>query len=245
MKTAKAKFVTTHLMVSICVACIAAAMVFFFWYLFPLNKAVGVTHIFLMMLGIDMVLGPFFAWLVYKEGKKSLKFDLAVIIVIQVIALAYGLYKIADGRPVWLVYNVDRFELIKNNEIVMETPVTVQSQFKSPSWFKPQFVAAEFAKDKKQRNKEMFAEIMSGVSIAQRPERYVGLSQAKSKIQQRAISLKNLNEVNSKEEVANILAKYPEANAYLPMKASAVDMTVLINKEKGEVVKIVDLRPWK
>jgi len=245
MKTAKAKFVTTHLMVSICVACIAAAMVFFFWYLFPLNKAVGVTHIFLMMLGIDMVLGPFFAWLVYKEGKKSLKFDLAVIIVIQIIALAYGLYKIADGRPVWLVYNVDRFELIKNNEIVMETPVTVQSQFKSPSWFKPQFVAAEFAKDKKQRNKEMFAEIMSGVSIAQRPERYVGLSQAKSKIQQRAISLKNLNEVNSKEEVANILAKYPEANAYLPMKASAVDMTVLINKEKGEVVKIVDLRPWK
>ncbi len=32
---------------------------------------------------------------------------------------------------------------------------------------------------------------------------------------------------------------------FVPLKANAVDMTVLINKEKGEVVKIVDLRPWK
>ena len=243
MKTAKARFVTLHLIVSICVACIAAAIVFFCWYPFPLNKAVGVTHIFLMMLGIDMILGPFFTWLVYKEGKKSLKFDLIIIILIQVIALFYGVYKIADGRPVWLVYNVDRFELIKNNEIVMENPKQVQPQFKQPTWFKPQFVAAEFAKDKKQKNKEMFAEIGSGISIAQRPERYVQLNQAESKIQQRGISLKELNEVNNKEKVANALVKYPEATTYLPMKASAIDMTVLVDA-KGQVVKIVDLRPW-
>lgn len=244
MKTAKFKFVTVHLIVSICVACTAAAIVFFCWYPFPLNKAVGVTHIFLMMLGIDMILGPFFTWLVYKEGKKSLKFDLIVIILIQVIALFYGIYKIADGRPVWLVYNVDRFELVKNNEIVIENPKQVQSQFKQPSWFYPQFVAAEFAKDKKQKNKEMFVEITTGISIGQRPERYVQLNQAKSKIQQRRISLKELNEVNNREEVANVLARYPQATAFLPMKASAVDMTVLIN-HKGEVVKIVDLRPWQ
>jgi hypothetical protein len=41
------------------------------------------------------------------------------------------------------------------------------------------------------------------------------------------------------------LKQYPQANAFVPLKANAVDMTVLINKEKGEVVKIVDLRPWK
>lgn len=245
MKTAKFKFVATHLIISICIAIFAASIVFFCWYPFPLNKAVGVTHIFLMMLGIDMVLGPFFTWLVYKEGKKSLKFDLTIIIFIQVIALFYGVYKIADGRPVWLVYNIDRFELVKNNEILMEKPKQVKEQYKQPSWLKPQFVAAEFAKDKKQKNKEMFAEIMAGVSIAQRPERYVEMNQAKSKIQQRGISLKELNDLNNKEEVANILVKYPEANAYLPLKATAVDMTILINKEKGEVVKIVDLRPWK
>ena len=44
--------------------------------------------------------------------------------------------------------------------------------------------------------------------------------------------------------VAKTLAKCPQATAFLPMKASAVDMTLLINDE-GEVVKIVDLRPWQ
>lgn len=245
MKTAKARFVTLHLIVSICVACITAAIVFLCWYPFPLNKAVGVTHIFLMMLGIDMVLGPFFTWLVYKEGKKSLKFDLIVIIFIQVIALFYGVYKIADGRPTWLVYNVDRFELIKNNEIVMENPEQIHSQFKQPSWLKPQFVAAEFAKDKKQKNKEMFAEITSGISVAQRPERYVNVIKAKQQMRKRAQSLKNLNVYNSQEDVSRILKKYPQATAYLPLKANVMDMTVLINKETAEIIKIVDLRPWK
>ena len=196
-----------------------------------------------MMLGIDIVLGPFFTWLVYKEGKKSLKFDLTVIILVQVIALGYGLYQIADGRPTWLVYNVDRFELVKNNEIVMENSEQIQSQFKQASWFKPQFVAAEFAKELKQRNKEMFAEIGSGISIAQRPERYVELNKAKKQMQQREQKLELLQQYNNKTDVEKILAKYPQATAFLPMKASAVDMTVLID-QKANVVKIVDLRPW-
>lgn len=41
-----------------------------------------------------------------------------MIILIQLSALSYGLYSIAQGRPVWLVYNVDRFELVRNNEII-------------------------------------------------------------------------------------------------------------------------------
>ena len=53
-----------------------------------------------------------------------------------------------------------------------------------------------------------------------------------------------LNDYNDEVMVRQTLKKYPDANAWLPLKASAVDMVVLINKEKAEVVKIVDLRPW-
>lgn len=42
----------------------------------------------------------------------------------------------------------------------------------------------------------------------------------------------------------NVLEKYPNTEAWLPLKASAVDIVVLVNKEKAEVIKIVDLRPW-
>lgn len=238
------KFFLSHLFISLFVALLVMGLVFFVWYPIPLAKAVGVTQIFLMMLAIDVIVGPLLGLLVYKEGKKTLKFDLTIIIAIQISALLYGVYSIEQGRPTWLAYNVDRFELVRKNEIVDQNINQAQPQFQQSSWFKPQFVATVFAKDTNQRNNDMFAEVLGGISIAQRPERYVDFSQAKAQLQKRAQSLELLSQYNDKAVVKNILAKYPQATAFLPMKASAVDMTVLIN-HKGEVVKIVDLRPWQ
>ena len=237
------KFFFSHLSISFLIALLVIGLVFFVWYPAPLAKAVGVTNIFLMMLAIDVIVGPILGWLVYQEGKKTLKFDLSVIILIQIAALCYGVFSIEQGRPAWLVYNVDRFELVRKNELVDTNIQQAQPQFQKPSWFKPQYVATKFAKDTQQRNDEMFAEVLGGISIAQRPERYVELTQAKTQIQQRAQNLELLKQFNDQQSVQKILAKYPQADAFVPLKATAVDMTVLIDKEKGEVVKIVDLRP--
>ncbi|WP_446892472.1 TfpX/TfpZ family type IV pilin accessory protein [Acinetobacter sp. NS4_7] len=243
--TYRLNFFLSHLLLSFLVALLVVGVVFFIWYPSPLAKAVGVTHIFLMLLVIDVILGPLLGLLVYKEGKKTLKFDLSVIILIQIAALCYGVFSIEQGRPAWLVYNVDRFELVRKNELVDTNIQQAQPQFQKPSWFKPQYVATEFAKDTQQRNDEMFAEIFSGISISQRPERYVQITQAKTQVQQRALPLEELKQYNSKADVEKTLAKYPKADAWLPLKANAVDMVVLINKESASIIKIVDLRPWK
>ncbi|MNE13441.1 hypothetical protein D3C80_1062740 [compost metagenome] len=237
------KFFLSHLMISFLIGLLVVGLVFFIWYPAPLAQAVGVTQIFLMVLAIDVIIGPVLGLLVYKEGKKSLKFDLTVIIFLQLTALCYGVYSIEQGRPAWLVYNVDRFELVRKNEIVDQNINQVQPQFQQPSWLKSQFVATEFAKDANRRSDDMFAEVLGGISIAQRPERYVELNKAKKRMQQREQKLELLHQYNNKTDVEKILAKYPQATAFLPMKASAVDMTVLID-QKANVVKIVDLRPW-
>lgn len=39
--------------------------------------------------------------------------DLTVIAVLQLGALSYGLWTVAEGRPAWLVFAVDRFELVR------------------------------------------------------------------------------------------------------------------------------------
>ncbi|MFW1760681.1 TfpX/TfpZ family type IV pilin accessory protein [Acinetobacter calcoaceticus] len=238
-------FFLSHLSISILLALIIIAWVFLIWYPQPLAQAVGVTHIFLMMVAIDVVLGPILGFFVYKEGKKTLKFDLSVIILIQLSALGYGLYSIAQGRPVWLVYNVDRFELVRNNEIIDTNIQKVQAQFRNPSWFKPKFAAVQIAKNSEERSKNMFEELLGGVSLAQRPERYVGLVQVKLQIKKRAQNLNELEKYNSKQQVKEILKKYPSADAWVPLKANAIDMVVLMNKSSAQVVKIVDLRPWK
>ena len=238
------KFFLSHLSISLLIALLVIGLVFFVWYPAPLAQAVGVAQIFVMMLAIDVIIGPVLGLLVYKEDKKSLKFDLTIIIAIQISALLYGIFSIEQGRPAWLVFHGDRFELIRKNEIVYQNITQAKPQFQQVSWLKPQYVAIQSSKDLKQRNDDMFAEIMGGISIAQRPERYVDFAQAKEQIQKRAQNLDLLNQYNDKINVEKILSKYPKATAFVPLKASAVDMTVLIN-HKGEVVKIVDLRPWQ
>ena len=237
------KFFLSHLSISLLIALFVIGLIFFVWYPSPLAQAVGVIYIFLMLLAIDVVIGPILGILVYKQGKKTLKMDLIVIILLQLSALGYGIYSIEQGRPAWLVYNVDRFELVRNNEIVDQNINQAKPQFQQSSWLKPQYTAVEFSKDKNQRSDDMFAEILGGISIAQRPERYVKLTKAKKQMQQRAQKLELLQQYNNKTDVEKLLAKYPQATAFLPMKASAVDMTVLID-QKANVVKIVDLRPW-
>lgn len=66
------KFFLSHLLISFLITLFVVELVFFIWYPSPLAIAVGVTHIFLMLLAIDMILGPLLGLLVYKEDKKRL-----------------------------------------------------------------------------------------------------------------------------------------------------------------------------
>lgn len=237
------KFFLGHLSISFLIASLVVGIVFFIWYPAPLAEAVGVTHIFLMMLIIDVIVGPTLGFIVYKKDKKKLKFDLSIIILIQLSALIYGVYSIAQGRPVWIAYNVDRFELIRSNEILHNNLQTALSKYQQPSWFKPQFVGVTFAKDKELRDQDMFQEMFGGISIAQKPERHVPLIQVKKQIKQRTQSLDLLKKYNSEQVVATVLANYPQAKGYVPLKANHLDMTVLLD-QNAEVIKIVNLRPW-
>jgi hypothetical protein len=242
--SSRLKFFLIHLAISFVIAFFVIGIVFFVWYPYPLAKAAGVTQLFLMMLTIDVIIGPLLGLIVYKQGKKTLKMDLGVIILLQIAALCYGIYSIEQGRPVWLAYNVDNFQLIRKNEILEDGLQKALPQYQQTSWLKPQYVGVELAKDIQTRNDDTFAEALGGISIAQKPERYVPLDKVKKQIQQHAQNLDALYQFNDKASVEKTLSKYPQATAFVPLKANAVDMTVLI-KETGEVVKIVDLRPWK
>ena len=52
-----------------------------------------------------------------------------------------------------------------------------------------------------------------------------------------------LKDSNDTRKLHNILKENPGADAWLPLETYGVAMVVLINKEQGQVVKTVDLRP--
>lgn len=94
---------------------------------------------------IDVIIGPLFGLLVYKEGKKTLKFDLSVIIVLQICAFSYGFYTLAQGRPAWIIFDSLNFTVVKNSDIETKNIDQAKAEFQHSSWFKPTLVTTQFS----------------------------------------------------------------------------------------------------
>jgi hypothetical protein len=232
-----------HLAFSSIVGLVTLSLVFSVWYPAPLHKALGVTNIFLTLLLVDIILGPCLTLLVFKEGKKTLLFDLSVILLFQFVALIYGTWTVFSARPAWLVFNVDRFDVVQavdiDNRKINEAP----SDFRSPPWFGPRWVGAARPQNAAQRQEIMFEAVIYGSDIAHRPNLYRPLNNFTLQITDKAMPLQKLYEFNREKSVRKELIAWPNAKSWLPLKARAKPMVVLL-AEDSSVLAIVDLRPW-
>ena len=128
-----------HLGLSLAVATVAAALVFFVWYPYPYREISGGRELFFLVVAVDVVLGPLLTFAVFNRNKplKELKLDLAMIIALQLAALAYGLWTVAVARPVHLVFEYDRFRPIHAIEIEESQLAKAQPQLRQLSWTGP------------------------------------------------------------------------------------------------------------
>lgn len=241
---ARLKAFLLHLAASAFIALLALLLVFRLWYPAPLHEALGVTHIFLLLLLVDMILGPLLTLLVYKVGKKTLIMDLAVIACLQMAALGYGLWTVAEGRPAWIVYNTDRFDVVTVVDIDTRQLAEAQAQYRNAPWTGPRWAAAASPDDIEQRNSILFEATLGGSDIAQRPNLYRQLTEMTQAIQQRAQPLDKLTDFNDAKAVRVALHNWPDAAAWVPLMARVKPMVVLLGENKSDVIAIVDLNPW-
>lgn len=233
-----------HLVVSIVVVLLGGGLLFSLWYPVPLREAVGAGDIFLLLLLVDALLGPLLTFVVFKVDKKSLVFDLAVIAVMQLTALLYGFSALAEGRPAWLVFSVDRFDLVRALDIEARYLEGAQPQYRDTSWLGPRWVAAVLPDDPGRRTAILFEVVGGAADLSLRPNLYQPLEAAASGMRGKAQPLEELHRYNKAEVVSAELTRWPEADAWLPLKATAKAQVVLINRDAARVVAVVDLVPW-
>ena len=236
---------TVHLILSAVFVITAISIAFFVWYPSPLWQAIGLEKIILLVIMIDLLLGPFLTFIIYKPDKSKLKFDLLFIITIQFSAFIYGFTQIAQARPVWIVFNIDRFDIVQAMDLDERRINKATEKFSKPSWTGPKIIASQNPKNNKDHTELMFESAQGGPDLPQRVDLYVEVDEEISNIRLRSFSIENLKNFNSTSEIEEILKKWPTADAWLPASAKSKSMTALINKEKGQVISIVDLRPWK
>lgn len=236
-----------HLGLSAVVAAVAMAVIFLLWYPGGLAGAQGVSRLVLIMIGVDVVIGPLITLIVFVPGKKSLRFDLMVIAAMQTTALLYGLKAIEEGRPAYVVFNVDRFDVIAVKEVQPDSLQRAAEGF-GISYFGPKWAAARQPTDAGRQSEIMFSAINGGADLPQMPEFFVALEDERSLMLKRLHPLHELRKLNELDDGAweAFLGEFgkPELSlGYLPMVANAKDGAVIIDAQTGEVLGIRLLTP--
>lgn len=242
--SARIKAFAIHLVGSIILAACALVMVFQVWYPAPLEQALGVTHIFLLMLGIDVILGPILTLIIFKKNTRLLKIDLTIIIVVQLIVFSYGLTTVAKGRPAWLVFSTDQFYLVRVADVESKKAALAPAEYRHVPWLGPQWVAVRLPDTQEQRRQLVSETLSAGGGLFSSPNLYSPIETASAKIQKKARTLAELQQYNSAQVIHTTLAQWPTATKWLPLWTNSAGATVLLNKN-NEVVSIVSLNPWK
>lgn len=164
----------THLVLSVVVIGGIAITAFLLWYPYALHRVAGLDRILLVMFGIDLTAGPLLTLIVYRQGKRSLRFDLAVIALCQIAFLGYGLHTLWQGRPVFLVGTPETFTLVFANEISEADLVQAsRPEWRRLSWTGPQLVGTRMPDDPEARRAVVEAFMAGGAGIERTPSHYL------------------------------------------------------------------------
>ena len=236
-----------HLALSLLLALAAACLVFLVWYPYPYREISGGRELFLILVAVDVVMGPLMTLAVFNKAKprSELLRDLGFIALLQFAALAYGLWTVAISRPVHLVFEIDRFRVIHAIDVPSELLVQAPPELRTLPLFGPSIISVREFKDSKESFEATMA-ALQGAEIGGRPDFWQPYAKAKSQVLARAKPLPELRKrfsAKSKEiDVAlQAAGRIPADVGYLPMVGRHTFWTVLIDLNTAEVLAFVPL----
>jgi hypothetical protein len=122
----KSRAALVHLWPSMLLLALLAGLVLFVWYPYPFLQIQKSGKFALLLVLTAGFIGPALTWLVYKKDKRGLVFDLVVIVIVQLAAIGWGSFSLYQSRPYFMVYTVDRFEVMSVRDIDMTTSIDLQ-----------------------------------------------------------------------------------------------------------------------
>lgn len=235
-----------HLLCSIGVALLAAALVFGLWYQFPYRELSGGRELFLLVVTVDVVCGPLLTLVIYtpRKPRTELWRDLGLVALIQLSALGYGLHSVWQARPLFLVLEIDRFKVIALPNL-MDGAIDILPSSLRPSLFSgPLTVAIREPVDQNERETVLFESVNGGLDYGERPNFYIpfeGAAVRKSLRRARLLEsfLKRHPSQRASAQIFADKAKLPiESMLYLPVIARQEWIALLDNQ--GMVVGFLE-----
>lgn len=240
-----------HLAISAAIAAIALGLMLLLWYRPPFFAALGGQHVLLILLGVDVVLGPLFTLMLFnpRKSRRALTLDLTVIALLQTTALLYGIHVMFQARPVFVVFSRDSFDLVTANMLDKADLARIQNpEYRPLPLTGPLYVYAQMPADVPLRN-EVVLGAFSGKDLPLFPQYYQPYGEHGAVAGRAARPVADLKKLNP-DRIAEIddavrASGLGEAQVgFLPLRARYHDETVLVEKSTGRVLGLLQMRPW-
>lgn len=168
---AAAKIALLHFLLSVLLAGLTAALVFGLWYPYPYRELSGGRELFWLVVGVDVVCGPLLTLVLYSPSKPRAELlrDLASVALLQLAALGYGLYTVAQARPVYLVFEVDRFHAVSVADIEPNALKPELGGLHVLPWTGPKVIGVRAARDSQEKLHSL-EQSLSGLEPSVRPD---------------------------------------------------------------------------
>jgi len=233
-----------HLLISIAIAGAVVALMLYLWFPGPLFEAAGGSDLLFILVGVDVTVGPLITLVIFRSGKRGLKFDLAVIGVLQITALVYGMHAVYLARPAFIVFVRDQFQVASAAQLDPEELAKAKHpEFRQPPLGGPMLAFALVPTDPEEvRQFALFG--LAGHDLQEFPRLFVPYAERTAEVLAKSWTLARARE--REPQAAKIVDEWlaqsgtKEADVrYLRMRARHAWMAVLIDARTARPVKML------
>jgi hypothetical protein len=238
-----------HLAISALVAGTIFAGMLLVWYPSPYFEAAGGKKLLTLIVGVDIILGPLLTFVVFNPTKRSLVYDLAAIVMVQIAALIYGVQVMASARPAFVVYIHGAFAVVAANEVVADEMADARlPEFQSMPLAGPRLAAARIPVDPGLEMRISMESISGGPDFSAHPRFYIPYATAAREAAAGGKPLAELaqRKTEKAQAVANLVSASGmpvEGLVYLPLRTRLSEMTIVLEKANGNVVGVIPVEP--
>jgi len=233
-----------HLLISIAIAAAVVALMLSFWYPGPLFEAAGGNDLLFILVGVDVVIGPLITFVIFRSGKRGLKFDLAVIGALQIGALVYGMHVVYLARPAFIVFVADQFQVASAVQLDPEELAKAKyPEFRQAPLGGPLLAFAELPTDRKELGDFMFLGL-AGHDLEEFPRLFVPYAERTAEVLAKSWTLARVRQLEP--QAAKIVDAWlaqsgtREADVrYVRLRARRAWVGVLIDAKTAQPVKML------
>jgi hypothetical protein len=218
-----------HLGISLAIALAAAALVFGLWYPYPYREISGGRDLFMIVVAVDVVMGPLITLAIFNRAKPraELRRDLAIVGLLQLAALGYGLWTVLQARPVYMAFEGDRFRVVHAVDVPAEWLPKAPEGLRQLPMAGPGLVGVRPFANNNEQAEAVLAEL-SGVFLGTRPDLWQPFAQSRERV------------LAASKPVTTLRQRYPaEASNIDQALAAAADADRSVAPDQWRVLPLV------